>query len=349
MAVVTHKCPNCSAELTFRPGTDAFVCDYCKGEFTKKDLENIADKQASVQEQPKNEPALAEELVGYRCPSCGAEIMTDETTAATFCYYCHNPVAITGRLAGQYQPDKVVPFAYDKAEAQNRFFSWCRKKAFLDRGFFGESQIEKFSGVYFPYWLVDAKKEVHWQAKAQKLRVWRTKNIEYTETSVYELSRLGDMDFFNYDAVALQREETALLAGILPYQYNKTEDFSSLYLSGFLAERRNVEKEDLSQKIKEDMAQFGQVLLRDTASGFTSVQVQSFSSNEKKSDWRYLLLPAWVLTYRYKEKLYYFAMNGQTGKIAGQLPVDKKRLAALFAGVFGAVSVLLMLGGYFLW
>lgn len=355
MAVQSQKCPNCSAELTFRPDAGDFACAYCGSVFLKQQLEeqaSISQKpQDAQQAKPPNQTKAdtdGPELVGYSCPSCGAEVLTDDTTAATFCYYCHNPVTITGRVSGRFKPDRIVPFAFGKEEANNRFLSWCKKKFFLDRGFFSFSQQEKMSGIYFPYWLVDSEKNVWAKASAKKIRIWRMGDTEYTETSFYTITRGGKIVFEQYNVGALQREEAHLLASILPFDYKKTEAFSPLYFAGFFAEKRNLGKEDLTQKAEEDFGKFSDLLLRDTVVGYTGVQSEQFRIEEQKSDWRYLLLPAWILTYRYKNKLYFFAQNGQTGKIAGALPVDKRKVALVSAGVSTLVFLLGLLGGYLL-
>lgn len=101
----------------------------------------------------------------YTCPSCGAEIVTDETTAATFCYYCHNPVILSGRLSGEFHPDYVIPFAMEKKRAVEIFEQWMKKKRFVPKAFYSEDQIEKISGVYFPYMLYSCRAEGSWMQK----------------------------------------------------------------------------------------------------------------------------------------------------------------------------------------
>ena len=121
-----------------------------------------------------------EEMTVYHCPSCGAEIVTDATTAATQCFYCHNPVVLSGRLSGEFRPEYVIPFAIPKEEAEKRFLHWARSKRFVPRDFFHKSRIQKLSGVYFPYWMVDCKLDGAMEATANRVRVWRTGNTEYT-------------------------------------------------------------------------------------------------------------------------------------------------------------------------
>lgn len=347
MSSLTYKCPNCDAELTFRPESQRFACDYCGSSFTQQEIE----KQVPVQDRiPAPEPQEdGEEARSYQCPSCGAQLFTTGTTAATHCYYCHNPVTLQGRLSGHWKPDLIIPFSVGEEQAKERFLRWSRKNPFVDRQFFSQSQLEKLSGVYFPFWLANSQSRLSATATARKIRMWRAGEIEYTETSIYQLIREGELQIKNYDMPALQRQETALLEGILTYDYDKAQPFSSTYLSGFQAERRDQEREDLAARLQDEQRRNAEQLLRDSAAGFQGVSVKSCELGPAREDWRYLLLPAWILTYQYRGKQYYFAMNGQNGEINGALPISKRRMAALFGAVSGISLVLLTLGGYFLW
>ena len=137
MSPVTYKCPNCGGPLTFDAAKQLFDCDYCRGEFSEQYLvqkEQAAARQKADAEQAalteQAEQAEQQEVV-YNCPSCGAELVTSETTAATFCYYCHNPVVLTGRLEKALQPDQVLPFAVPREQAVEKFLAWCRGKRFV--------------------------------------------------------------------------------------------------------------------------------------------------------------------------------------------------------------------------
>ena len=96
--------------------------------------------------------------------------MTDETTAASFCYYCHNPVVLAGRMTGGYHPDFVIPFAIDRDKAVEIFTQWIGKKKYVPNAFFSKDQIEKISGVYFPYWLYSCQVDGDMEAEGTKIK-----------------------------------------------------------------------------------------------------------------------------------------------------------------------------------
>ena len=236
MSAITYKCPNCDGGLVFDPESGTYACEYCLSKFTQEEL--MAESQSAEAEQ--SEKTVGEEwaeteksqesAVVYHCPSCGAEIMTDETTAATFCFYCHNPVVLSGRLEGEYLPDGIIPFKITKEEAIERFQEWIQKKKFIPRGFYSKRQIEKMSGVYFPYWIYGCETESYMNGTAKDIRVWRVGDVEYTETKIFSVRRAGRVRFRHLPKTALEKAQNAMLKGIFPYEFGAMEKFHMGYL-----------------------------------------------------------------------------------------------------------------------
>ncbi len=295
--------------------------------------------------EPVSQPeAKVEEAVVYNCPSCGAQIVTCETTAATFCFYCHNPVVLAGRLEGKYLPDKIIPFAVPKEKVTQDLKNWLKSKSFVPGGFFSEDQVEKLTGVYFPHWMVDCDVQASVEGTARNLRIWRMGDIEYTETSVFNVSRQSDIHFDDLTKNALKKADAQLVEGVQPYDPKGLKDFDMSFLSGFQAEKRDIEKEELSPALQQEIGEYSSALIRQQISGYDSVSLKNPNCRIKKVDWSYALLPVWVLTYRDKarDKLYHYAVNGQTGKVCGEAPIDKRKLNLATLGV-GLVSFLIML------
>ena len=134
MAAVSYKCPNCGGDLQFDPGTQKFKCEYCSSVFSREEVEAANPEKegeygSEETSQYKAETDAGSEASLYQCPSCGAEIVTDATTAATFCFYCHNPVILQGKLSGEYRPEKIIPFAVSKKEAVDEMLKNYAKQA----------------------------------------------------------------------------------------------------------------------------------------------------------------------------------------------------------------------------
>lgn len=356
MAVISYKCPNCEGELIFDPSSQNYKCEYCISSFSLEELEQMKPETTTEQvveiEQPemeKKEGTETQEAIFYSCPSCGAEIVTDSTTAATFCYYCHNPVVLSGRLSGEYMPDRIIPFAIDKKQAEKQFLEYVHSKKFIPRAFFKKQQIEKLSGVYFPYWIYECSMEGSMQAQGTNIRIWRNGDIEYTERKYYHVERQGSIELSNLAKNALQKANQKLITGVFPFDMTQMKEFHMSYLSGFQAEKRDIAKEALRQEITQEVNGYGEKLLRDTISGYSAVNVENHTLRTVEEIWNYVLLPVWTLTYKGKNgKLYYYSMNGQNGKVFGELPVDYKKVCLLGGVVALIVLIIGLLGGYFL-
>lgn len=345
MSSITYKCPNCGGSLVFDPESGKYACEYCFSKFEKDDLPN--EEQSEQSEQTKQSGQA--EAVEYHCPSCGAEIITDETTAATFCFYCHSPIVLSGKLEGEYLPDGVIPFKITREEAVEKFQEWIGKKKFIPRGFYSKRQIEKLTGVYFPYWLYECETDGSMNGTAKDLRVWRTGETEYTETKTYSIRRAGEVRFRHLPKTALKKAQNAMLKGIFPYHFEEAEKFHMGFLSGFQAEKRDIDKESLIEEIHQEIREYTEKRMRDTISSHNSFSMDSQNCRIKKEDFQYMLLPVWIMTYRERgSRIFYFAMNGQTGEVIGKLPVHYQKLFLLSAGVFLAVLILMLLGGLIL-
>lgn len=338
MAVITYKCPNCGGDLRFDPESQKQRCEYCRSLFTKEELDAVMGEKDS------------ETAVLYNCPSCGAEIVTDENTVATFCYYCHNPVVLSSRMQGEYHPDYVLPFAVDRAKALDIFDQWIRKKKYIPKAFYTKDQIEKMTGVYFPYWLYSCQVDGKLDAEGVKRKIWTSGNTQYTQTQKYDVSREGQMQVDHVTRNALSKANRKLVEGVLPFEMEKLQPFSMSYLSGFMAEKRDMEEDKFQVTVRQEVKDFAGNALRAGVSGYDALQVRQQNTELRDEKWDYALMPVWTLTYRdqKKDKVYYFACNGQTGKVCGELPVDTGRLMMLFASVSVPIFLVLLIVGYFL-
>lgn len=362
MATLNYKCPNCGGPLKFNPDKQMFSCEYCMSDFEEQKIQQMyAEKEEKENQSEKKEREAQEktaevdnnddesdEAVVYTCPSCGAEVVTTASTAATTCFYCQNPVVLGGRLSGKFKPDRIIPFALSKDKAIEKFLEMCKKKWFLAKGFASKKQFEKLTGVYFPYWYIDNQRQANMSAIGKKIKTWKVGKKTYTETSTYQLLRSGDLIIKNVFERALKSQDREMLQGVHPFDLNEAHDFKMSYLSGFQAEKRDLEKKDISNEVEKRMREYSQELLKETMKGYSGIVVESYNDRLDLESWNYILLPVWIVTYKYNGKIYPFAINGQTGKTYGSLPTSKGKLAILFAIVAVAVFVLGILGGMLL-
>ena len=350
MATITYKCPNCGGPVSFDPKTQKYKCEYCQSLFLAEDLQMPDEASEQTEGAPREESARgsAEQkeeggALIYTCPSCGAQIVTDESTAATFCYYCHNPVVLQGRLSGDYLPDSVVPFMIDRKKAEEDFRGYVKHKRFVPRAFFSKDQIEKLSGVYYPFWVYECTLRGGQEGNARRVRVYIQGDTVFTDTSVFRYEREGDVDVRNITVNALKNSDRRLIESVQPFRLNETKPFNMGYLQGFFAQRRDMESEEIGPSVRERARKLAEDAVRNTVTGYTTVTPEQSRFDVASEKFSYLLLPVWVLTYGAADgKKYYFAMNGQTGETHGVLPVAYARLAA-FAGIMAGLACALSL------
>lgn len=343
MAEFTYKCPACGAPLKFDPSSGKFVCEFCDSVYEEAQLNDQDDKKyEQLEHTDETEDSYGEQLV-YTCPSCGGELITDATTAATTCYYCHNPVVLTGRLVRELKPDGVIPFKYTREEAKSRFMTWIKSKKYVPKDFVSEENIESIQGVYYPYWMADYDTDATFIGHGTRTHTTFTSREEIRSTEHYNVIRRGKVHLRNIERSALKKNDRKLADAIHPYETDGVLDFQPAYLSGFFAEMRDVQSDEIRESVETEVKGYCPGLLTsdapfDTLEGDTSV---TYEANKYK----YNLLPAWVLVYRGNDgKMYYYSMNGQTGQTCGVVPVDKTKLflSSLVTGaIFGIIGALI--------
>lgn len=345
----TFKCPSCGAYLEFNPQGQHFSCPYCQQTFSERELWQLSAQMEQMLAQQAAENAGNQHLRSYHCQSCGAEVVTGDTTAATRCYYCHNPVVLSDRLSGEFRPDGILPFKLSREQAIEEFENFIRRKKFVDRRFFSRDQMETFSGVYYPYWMGDVEGEAAFDGEGTRVSVMNSSQETVTTTRYFRVRRQGRVQFHNMMRMALTTCDRQLSDGIHPFQTGEIQPFAAGYLSGFLAERRDVEKGGVQKEMEDEAKQYVDGMIKANHPYHTLRGQTSFAPAPTRM--RYVLLPAWILTYKSDKPgaTYYYMMNGQTGRVCGKLPVDKTKLGLFAAGVCAAITGFLSLGGAFLW
>ncbi len=343
-----YKCPNCGAELRFNPTKQGFGCEYCDSFFTPEECKAANEKMQTEEEAQKPlQEEFAAETNLYRCPSCGGELITDQNTSATECYYCHNPVILEGRLDGSYRPARVIPFKISEEEAHNIFKAWCKKRWFLPKSFTTESQLLHMRGVYVPFWVANCDVHGEMRALCKKIRSWRSGSYRYTETKEFDVYRNASLQFIGIPADGASKIEDALMEAIEPFDYREALDFEMAYLSGFLSDKYDVNRSQVFPRIRNRAVNGSDQMLRASMTGYNSIRVTQSEMHILRTQWEYMLLPVWFMTYQYKGKQYSFAINGQSGKQAGTPPLNTAKLAWVCAGVAAAGTILGTIGGFF--
>lgn len=345
MKAVDHKCPSCNASLKYNPKEKNWKCEYCGSSFTLKDLKKNKEKFDRTKVEKEVEKVDTVHLDEYSCPNCGAKIVADKNTSATFCVYCKNTAILKGRLSDEFAPSKVIPFTKTKEDAISAFKKIGKGKFLMPKEFASEKNIQELTGIYIPFWLYTGKIKGRVSGKGNRVSSWSTSDYIYTKTDVYLVEREGEFSFHNIPVDGSVRFNDAIMNSIEPFQYSELLDFNFSYLSGFLAEKYDVEAKE-AKKISIDRAK------QSCYSHLSNTTYSSFIPEEKTGEVleekiEYVLLPVWMVNIKYNEKLYTFAMNGQTGKMIGDIPYSKKKAVFFWIILFAICFLVLMVISYF--
>ena len=352
------KCPCCDGAIEFDAGAQKMKCPYCDSEF---EMETLQAYDAQLKEQPEDNmtweaeagsqwtPGETEGLRIYSCDTCGGEIVADETTGATECPFCGNPVVMKGQFAGSLKPDLVIPFKYDKKAAIAALTNHYKGKRLLPKVFKDENHIKEVKGLYVPVWLFDADSDAHVRYKATKTRVWSDSQYNYTETSHYSVARGGSIGFANVPVDGSTKMDDTMMESIEPFDIADAVDFQTAYLSGFLADKYDVDSETSIGRANERIKKTTEEAFASTVMGYSTVVPVSSNINLKNGHAKYALYPVWILNTMWNGQKFTFAMNGQTGKLAGDLPMDKKAFRSWLFGITGVVGAVLFALSYLFW
>lgn len=343
-----YKCPCCGGYIAYNSASGKLKCPYCDTEFDPEALKSYDEDLSSdgddrldwdgAEDGGRFDETETEGGV-YQCPSCGGELIADETTAAAMCPFCGNPTVFKSRLSGELKPDYVIPFKLDKEQAKTALKKHLEGRPLLPKVFKSENHIDEIKGIYVPFWLFDADAEARVRYRATQTRFWSDSRFNYSETRFFSVSRGGRLCFDRIPADGSKKMPDELMESLEPFDFSQAVDFQTAYLSGYLADKYDVPAEDCVGRVNERIKGSAQELLRDTVSPvFETVTPESSSISLTKSSKKYALYPVWLLNTTWKGNKYTFAMNGQTGKFVGDLPVDGGLFAKYFAGIAAAAA-----------
>ncbi len=331
--VTNHKCPNCNSGLPFDPEKGLWVCKYCNSEFTLEDLKN------ENKEQTSNDSNI--DL--YECPSCGAQILADENTTATFCVYCKNPAIIKSRLKENFKPEYIIPFKTTKQDAIYAFENFKKNKWFVPDEFNDSKTIQEISGIYIPFWLYNCDVKAHFTATGYRIKTWRSGNYRYTKTDTYSVIRAGNMGYNRVPADGSKRFDDSIMDSIEPFDYSELKEFDYSYLSGFLSEKYDVSVDEALIRAQNRIENTSKQKLQSTVLGYTRLSINNYHADLINTSNEYVLLPVWLLNTKYKDKIYTFAMNGQTSKLIGNIPVSIKKMILKGLLIFLSLNAIIFL------
>ena len=372
LQVTNYQCPSCTGPLRFEGSIGKLKCEYCGSTFAVQDIEALyADPVEQAQQASAQGTAQAEtqqtaegnwnwdavssdwgpEAAGmkvYSCPSCGAELICDATTAATSCPYCGNPSIVPSQFRGMLKPDFILPFKLDKQAAMTALRNYYRGKRLLPKAFADQNHIQEVKGIYVPFWLFDGKTDANVDYKATRVHSHIRGDRRVTVTEHYAIHRAGSVSFSRIPVDASTKMPDALMDAIEPFDYSELKPFSMAYMPGFLADKYDVEADTCEERADTRASHTTENIIDGTVGGYSSCIPVNKRIQLRRGTVKYALLPVWMLSTQWNGQNFIFAMNGQTGKFIGDLPVSMGRYWSLFASIAAPLAAVLALLMYFL-
>ncbi|MCL2369792.1 MAG: hypothetical protein FWC80_00965 [Firmicutes bacterium] len=342
--ILDYKCPNCHGSLNFDVSIQKMKCEMCDSELDMaafKEYESVCSMTDGMSDLGDYKGTVWEHTgEGQVCNSCAGQLITDGNTIATECPFCGNTAIIRQAVSNALRPDFVIPFKYTKDEAMNKLTQLYKGKALLPKCFKTKSHLDGVTGLYVPFWLYDC--ETHSNSAYDATRVstfWRG-NTQVTRTDKFMATRAGTMAFDKVPAFASSRMTQKELEQIEPFNYTEMKPFSGAFLAGHAAEKHDIDFAQQKSNIDSRIRNTIDTAARKTVSGYNTVNRRHLNVGVPKHKINYALFPVWILSTRWKNKVYKFTMNGQTGQFAGELPVNKRKAVGIGAAITGICALL---------
>lgn len=353
----THfNCSKCGAELEYSPEVSSLACPYC-GEMnaveTGTGTVSETNYEKALKELESDAPRI--EKKETECGSCGSVFSIEDDTLSTECPFCDTPTIIREKLARLIKPKGIHPFKVTSAEAKGKFAKWIKKRWFLpsemkEMTFPGQ----KLTGIYLPYWTYDAG-SMSWYTGERGVRHQRTenytvfeggKNVTKQRTVTHtEWTPASGLIHHLFDDVLVPAGKTIpekFAELIQPWKLMDLKPFREEYLSGFRAETYSISVGEGFESAKKKMAvKINELIRRDI--GGNEQRIITVTTNYDSISFKHILLPLWMSSYRYKDKVYRFVVNGVTGEIQGNRPWSKWKILFLLAIIALIITALVIL------
>lgn len=350
MRQTDKKCPNCGGTMDFNPANGKLRCPYCESEFeiNATDGATVNGMEADFFKAEYRENCdWGTATRTILCKSCGGETVYDANTLSSVCPYCgSNQVMET--QSNTMAPVGVCTFKIAKNTAADRFKKWIKKKLFCPSKAKKNCKPGHFNGVYIPVWTFDTDTVTDFSAKYGIDRSYvDSKGNTHTRTDWYSVSGTHREFIDDHTVIATDRYDTSLLKSLLPFDTANNLTYDPQYLAGFAAEKYSVGLNEGWERAKTGISEIlkssiSSEIKRDKhADKVDRLKMNVFYNNIK---YKYLLAPVWISSFKYKDKIYNFMVNGETGKISGKTPVSPLRVAiAILIGILILLLIWMLL------
>ncbi len=308
-----YQCPSCGGGLVFDIPTQQLSCQHCDSKFDPYEINKESDAEAQQYY----------DVTVFTCPQCGGEIISSDNTAANFCSFCGASTILTSRLSKEKRPSYIIPFKKTKEDCKKQYLKTLRHAIFTPKELKSPAYIDEFRGIYMPYWAyhITHKGTVCLDCSRSH------RQGDYICTDHYKL--YGDLNSshkgISYDASS--SFDDTISERIAPYDVKNMNRFTPSFLSGFYADTNDVDASIYQPDATKIANQSAYTYIKNNAHLYSGVHFDSNNNLTNKLHARCehvdtAMFPVWFLSYRNKDRVAYATVNGQTGKVAADLPVS---------------------------
>ena len=342
------KCPNCAATIEYDPASGKIVCGYCGYKCDVPPAEEGKGVAELAFEAAKHTESFAwgaqKKLV--RCKSCGAEAVYDRLAVADICPYCGATHVMEESDEESLAPGGVCPFEITDKAAGESFKRWIKKKWFVPNKAKKMAQAGEMKGVYVPVWTFDSNTTSNYTASAGHDYTVKQGDHYVTHTRWVNVSGIYQQFIDDQIVFASTRYDDRMMEGVKPFALEKCKVYNPEYLMGFIAERYSVGLEEgwgraraaINETLKREIA--ATVKAQQHADRVSNVRLSTIFSN---ITYKYLLLPLWMSSFTYNNKLFRFMVNGQTGRVSGKTPISAIKVTLFVLAIMIVAAALIYL------
>lgn len=358
-STVGFPCESCGSQMVFSPARGKLYCSYCESE---KEIDSHAVEAPEYIFYPDDAQYEAPDWeargsMTMTCPSCGADTVMGAGTMTATCPFCGSHyVSDAQPMASVIQPETVMPFRISREVAVEHFGAWVKKRWLAPRKFRRGRHALEPNGIYIPFWTFDAQLSTSYNGYGGRRRTehytvrvnGRTQHRTRTVTDWYPISGTETLQFDDIPCVASKRIDRALLGKLGAYSMKVLHIYNPAYLAGFLAERYSVGLGEGFASVRGNM-EARMISHIKARRGYDTYRNMHYHHNYDTVRFKHILLPLWLSTYTYHNKVFQLMINGETGKVAGKSPLSAWKIALLVAlgilAVGGLILAMLALGG----
>lgn len=350
------KCTGCGAILQFKPGTKSLTCEYCGAqnviEVSTEVIEEF-DYEEFIKTKLEKEEKI--EIVSVRCTACGASLTLQPNVTADTCPYCTANIVVQGGSTSKVlKPKSLLPFAIDKNKATGFFRNWIAKLWFAPSDLKQRAANGNLDGIYVPYWTYDSRTQTvytgargtyyyvteRYTTTENGQTVTRTRQVRHTSWAPTAGQVTNDFDDILVIAgTSLPVNYTQKLE---PWNLQELVPYNDKFLSGFRTQSYQVDLVEGLNIAKERMAP---VIRATILSDIGGDEQRIYTSNTSYSDitFKHILLPIWISSYKFKDKIYRFLVNGQTGEVQGERPYSALKITLAILATIAVIIILVLL------